>query len=125
MSAIEALKSACKVATSFKSFREIEIGVYDIEEFKFIETKFGKKLVVRTPEFLCFLPDRCSRIITRDEQLAELNTVGVWAMKYDGRDPRRGNCILVDIVPQQSNQQNWEWNDFLTTGTSNSQQGSK
>lgn len=120
MEAIEALKSACKPAAAFKSFREIEIGVYDIEEFKFIETKYGKKLVIRTSEFLCFLPDRCSRAITTDKQLDELNT-GAWALKYDGHDPRRGNCTLVDIVPQQ---QNWEWNEHLALGANKSKQES-
>lgn len=112
MSAIEVLKSACKPAASFKNFSDIEIGVYNIEEFKFCQTKYGKKLVVRTEDFLCFLPDRCSKAITTDEQLIELNN-GAWAMKYDGRDSKRGNLILVDIVAKQKSQ-DWEWNHLLT-----------
>lgn len=111
MNAIAALKSACKASASFKNFREIEIGVYNIEEFKFVVTKYGKKLVVRTEEFLCFLPDRCSRAITTDQQLVELNN-GAWAMKYSGRDAQRGNCILVDIVERQQNPEEWEYNDI-------------
>lgn len=116
MSAIEALKSACKPAAMFRNFKDIEIGVYDIKEFKFTVTKFGKKLVVRTEEFMCFLPDRCSKAITTEKQLVELNE-GAWVMKYEGRDPKRGNCILVNIVEKlQSEQpkQDWEWNQYLT-----------
>lgn len=119
MSAIAALKSACKASASFKNFREIEIGIYNILEFKFVVTKYGKKLVVRTEEFLCFLPERCSRTITTDQQLTELNN-GAWAMKYDGRDPTRGNCILVDIVEQQ-NPGEWEWNHLITLASASAQ----
>lgn len=120
MSAIEALKSACKPAAMFRNFKDIEIGVYDVKEFKFTVTKFGKKLVVRTEDFMCFLPDRCSKAITTEKQLVELNE-GAWVMKYDGRDPKRGNCILVNIVEKQQQQseqpgQEWEWKQYLTLG---------
>lgn len=95
MSAIEVLKSACQTfKTTFRNFSQIEIGTYNILEFKFVETKYGKKLVVRTEEFLCFLPDRCSKAITSELQLIELNN-GAWAMKYDGKC---GNTVRVDIV---------------------------
>lgn len=120
MSAIEVLKSSCKGTVSFRNFREIDVGVYGIEQFKFVETKHGKKLVVRTDEFLCFLPDRCSKAITTDQQVAELN-LGEWALKYDGRDVKRGNCILVDII-EKPKQPEWQWNEFLTLEDRNMEQ---
>lgn len=107
MSAIKALKAACK-AVPFKNFREINIGLYEILEFKFIHTKHGKKLVVRTEEFQCFLPERCSKTITTDKQIAELNS-GEWVLKYAGRDPKMGNCILVDIIEKSDPE--WEYHD--------------
>lgn len=116
MSIFETLKSACRASASFKNFSEIEIGVYEVEEFKFVETKFGKKLVVCTEEFMCFLPDRFSKKITTDEQLIELNNTPL-RMKYDGRDLKRRNLIMVDFIkkeqePQQDGQ-DWEWNQLL------------
>lgn len=117
MSAFEALKSACKASVSFKSFSEIEVGVYDVQEFKFVETKFGKKLVVRTEEFLCFLPERFSKAVSTDNQLielnAELNSV-TYSMKYDGKDPKRKSYI-VDFIKTPKMQDDWphELDEFL------------
>lgn len=99
MDAITALKNSCKSKkVSFKNFNQIDAGVYNIEEFKFMDTKFGNKLVVRTENFMCFLPDRCSNTITTGEQLDELNNNGALAMQYEGRDEKRGNMILVNII---------------------------
>lgn len=98
MDAITALKNSCKSKkVSFKNFSQIELGVYNIEEFSFLQTKFGVKLVVRTENFMCFLPDRCSNAITTDEQIAELNGSSL-AMQYEGRDEKRGDMILVNII---------------------------
>lgn len=97
MSAIQLLMTSCKPKATFRRFEDIEVGVYNIEKFRFVETKFGKKLVVCTEEFMCFLPERCSKAITTDQQVNELNN-GAWAMQYVGRDVLRGNAILVDII---------------------------
>lgn len=108
MSAIQALKSACKPAASYRNFCDIEIGVYNIEEFKFVQTVYGRKLVVRCEDFMCFLPDRCSKAITTDQQIIELNS-GAWALKYEGRDSRRGNLIMVDFIERPE----WQFPELL------------
>lgn len=129
MSAFTALKSACKSAVSFKSFSEIEIGAYEVTKFKFMETKFGKKIVVVTEEFMCFLPDRFSKAITTDEQIAELNAEKTM-MTYGGLESKRQNRIIVDFqkMPRETFEheaQNWEFDDLLVLPSKMEQQNSK
>lgn len=105
MNAFNKLESACRVAVSFKSFNEIEIGAYNVTEFKFMDTRFGKKIVVVTEDFMAFLPDRFSKAITTDEEIAELNSEQT-IMLYGGRDAKRMNRIMVEFqkVPQETYQ---------------------
>lgn len=102
MSAIEALRKSCKPKPfnrlPFKSFGDITPGIYNINDFKLTDSIFGgKQVVVCTEYFQCSLPARCSKAIGNDVQIAELNR-GSYAMHYTGRDPLRGNMILVEII---------------------------
>lgn len=103
MSAFQALKSACKASTVFKNFDNIEIGVYNIVEFKFVETRYGKKVVVVTENFMCFLPDRIANAIKSDEAIIELNSAP-YIMRYSGKDASRHNRVMLDfeMCPQQN-----------------------
>lgn len=121
MSTIEALKKACTKSSQFRKFDDIDFGVYDIEEFKFVTTKFGKKLVVRTAEFLCFLPERCSTTINTDEQLEDLNN-GLWAMQYKGKDAKRGNYIMVEIIERQPQLEDLDMDELITSDIENDEQ---
>lgn len=103
MSVFQALKSACKASTVFKNFDNIEIGAYNVVEFKFMVTRYGQKVVVVTEDFMCFLPDRIAKAIKSDEAIAELNSVP-YIMKYNGKDTSRHNLVMLDFerAPQQN-----------------------
>lgn len=110
MSAFNLLKSACKASAMYKNFDNIEIGEYKVLEFKFVDTKYGRKVVVVTPEFLCFLPERFGKSITTQEAIDELNKTSC-VMKYQGKDPRRKNLILLDFekcVEHDAQELTWE-----------------
>lgn len=62
---MEALKQACKVQT-FKSNENIVPGEYRVQEFAFVETKFGRKIKVETETFYCFFPTRFLVFITSE-----------------------------------------------------------
>lgn len=113
MSAFKALKSACN--TNYKNFGNIDIGVYKVLEFKLVETCYGTKVAVVTEEFMCFLPDRFSKSISTQEAIDELNGPPCF-MKYDGKDPKRKNLIMLDFVkcPQQDAQE-LTWEDLFAT----------
>lgn len=96
MSAFKKLESACKVSVAFKSFDELEIGAYDVIQFKFMDTRFGKKVVVVCADFMVSLPERFSKAITTDEDIDELNSEKT-TMIYTGRDAKRMNRINVDF----------------------------
>lgn len=76
-----------------------QIMTYDMVDFKHFDTRFGKKVVVVTASFMCFLPDRFSRIVTTGEQISEFNSWnmtdvmhGVWAASYAEKFRLRSNA---------------------------------
>lgn len=73
-------------------------------------------------DFLCFLPDRFSKVVSTDLQLAELNEELesiTYSLKYDGKDPKRKNYIVdfIKTPKEQAAERDWEWNDLLTMKT--------
>lgn len=115
MSAFQALKSACRATTVFKNFDQIKIGVYDVIEFKFVETRFGKKVAVVTEDFLCILPERFSTTIRTDAAIEELNETR-YIMKYKGKDAGQHNRVMLDfeVYPQPpQNAQEWTFEDLI------------
>lgn len=125
MDAFKKLQAACKGAT-FKKFSEIAIGSYEVHQFKFVETRFGKKVVVVTDEFMCFLPERFSKAITTDDQIDALNAEKTM-MSYRGRDAGRMNFVILDFQKMgedlfESGSQQWEFGDLITLPPSNMDQ---
>lgn len=113
MSAFNALKSACKGSIMYRNFDSIEIGVYKVLEFKFADTRYGRKIVVVTDEFMCFLPDRFSKSIMTQEAIDELNNTPC-VMKYNGKDPKRKNLVKLDFEKYiQQDAQELTWEDLL------------
>lgn len=103
MSAFNALKSACRGPVMFEKFDNILPGEYSVREFKFIQTRFGRKVVVVTEDFMCFLPERFAREIASEEAIDELNRTR-YIMKYRGKDAKRHNLLLLDFevcTPQE------------------------
>lgn len=123
MSAFNALKSAVKASGAYRNFDNIEIGVYKVLGFSFVITRYGQQVVVTTPEFKCFLPDRFSKYIRTVEALAELNATPC-VMRFSGKDATRRNRVMVDfdMIPEQQQQDGQEmpWNsvDSIEIGDS-------
>lgn len=113
MSAFNALKSAVKSSSAYRNFDNIDIGVYKVLEFSFVVTRYGQKIVVTTPEFKCFLPDRFSKSIQTAEAIAELNATRC-VMRFSGKDVTRRNRVMVDFemipVQRQQDGQEMPWN---------------
>lgn len=116
---MEALKQACKVQT-FKSFENIVPGEYRVQEFAFVETKFGRKIKVETETFYCFLPTRFLVFINTSEHIDELNS-NPQVMIYKGKDVQRKNRLVLDFQPVADSQ--WEFNDFLNVDIEATQNG--
>lgn len=112
MSAFNALKSAVKASSAYRNFDNIDVGVYKVLGFKFMNTRYGQKIVVTTAEFKCFLPDRFSKSIQTDEAIAELNGTPC-VMRFSGKDATRKNRVMVDFekIPQQDAQE-MPWNSL-------------
>lgn len=118
MSAFQSLKTACKAPTVYKKFDQIAAGEYTVLEFKFVSTRIGKKLVVVTTDFMCFLPDRIAKSLSSDEVIAELNRTPC-VMKYGGKDVTRHNRLILDFEPllDQPDLQDVSWTQYLTLPT--------
>lgn len=109
------LQKACN-PRMFKKFDDIVPGDYPVIEFKHIQTRYGKKLVVVTDDFMAFLPDRFLEKISDAQQLAFANTQRL-LMKYHGKDTTRKNLLKLYFVEQQREDAaaltRDEWADFL------------
>lgn len=115
MSAFNALKTAAKASSAYRNFDNIAVGVYKVLKFEFVTSKYGKRVVVTTPEFKCFLPDRFSQSIQTDEAIAELNG-SPCVMRFSGKDATRKDRVMVDFeaIPQQDGQEMaWNSNDSI------------
>lgn len=97
MDAFKALKSACNSTKAYKSFNDIKVGDYFIHEFKFIQTCYGRKVACVTESFVCFLPERFSKMIASDEAIEALNK-DTYIMRYSGKDAARRNLVMLDFV---------------------------
>lgn len=107
---MEALQLACKV-TPLKNFDQIQTGEYRVRRFSFAETRYGKKIKVETDFFACFLPDRFTKFIASDKDIADINTVP-HMMIYRGKDVTQKNRIILDFKPLNESQ--WMLGEFLT-----------
>lgn len=109
MNAFDVLKTACKASANYTSFEHIKPGFYDVQRFKIVNTKFGKKVVVMTEEFDCFLPERFLKGVT--PQVVDALNSETYVMKYYGKDPTRHNRVMVDF--EKKNPQS-ELSEYLT-----------
>lgn len=94
MNAISVLKAAC-LNKPFKSFKNLAVGDYVIENFQRVSTTYGERLRIELFDCIMYLPERFSSIMT-DSLLTELNESTV-IMAYSGKDPNAQNRLLLDF----------------------------
>lgn len=94
MNAISMLKSAC-VNKPFKSFKNLLVGDYIVEDFQRVTTSYGDRVRIEIFDAVMYLPERFSRILS-DGLLTELNESTV-VMSYSGKDPNTSNRLLLDF----------------------------
>lgn len=94
MSAIDILKSAC-ANKPFKSFKNLTIGDYVVDNFQRVITDYGDRLRVELHDCVMYLPERFSHLLT-DDHLTELNESTV-VMSYSGKDSNAHNRLLLDF----------------------------
>lgn len=92
------LKKACSAQTKFKTFSDIQPGVYDIDRFEFCNTVYGNRVAIWITGFRMFLPTRFNASISSAEQVNTLN-LRKYVLIYNGRDDHRGNRIMLDFKP--------------------------
>lgn len=112
------LQKACN-PRMLKKFDDIVPGDYPVVEFKHTQTRYGKKLVVVTENFMAFLPDRFLEKIPDAQQLAFANTQRL-LMRYHGKDTTRKNLLKLYFIEQQREEASAaaaltsdEWAEFL------------
>lgn len=93
---MEALEAACK-STLLKTikFDDLPWGIYPVEQFRIVSTKFGERVIVHTEEFQIFLPPRFSKWIDSAEKLAEINGQE-YVMIFSGRD-KEGSMPRLNV----------------------------
>lgn len=94
MQALGILKSAC-VNKPYKSFRNLAVGDYVVDNFQRVNTNYGDRLRVELSDCVMYLPERFSHLLT-DDHLTELND-GTVVMSFSGRDPHAQNRLLLDF----------------------------
>lgn len=104
---MDALQLACSStspsSSNYKNFDSIAIGEYEVLEFSIAETKYGKKIKVKTAEFYCYLPERFAAFLTHEEQIEEINKVPL-IMRFNGKNPKRQNRIDLQFIPMNESQ---------------------
>lgn len=94
MNALGVLKAAC-ANKPFKSFKNLDIGDYVVDNFQRVKTDYGDRLRIELSDSVMYLPERFSNLL-QDEHLTDLNDSTV-VMSYSGKDPNNRNRLLLDF----------------------------
>lgn len=103
LSVFEKLKIASSTG-QIKSLRQLTPGSYEVDLFKVLNTKYGKRLIVRVQHMEYFLPHRFAEVIEGPEAINALNSRR-YIMVYGGMDALKQNRIKVNFLeapPQDS-----------------------
>lgn len=105
MSAINLLETASKLEfPPAKSFKDLEKGEYKVKEFRLIKTKYGNRLTVHFEDFFVWLPPRFSAVITKFEQVDELNVKAMksnYFMQFNGKDENRKGYLIISFHTEE------------------------
>lgn len=96
--------------SGFKNFDNIEAGDYEVVDFSFVETKFGKRIKVQTATFFCYLPERFTNFVSKQGDIDELNEMP-YTMRYKGKDRLQKNRLNLEFIPMRDSQ--WTFDDML------------
>lgn len=94
---MEFLEEASEIREA-QSFDKIAPGTYEVQEFKFFETKYGPRIIAVTQDFEVFLPPRFSVKANTQEHVDRMNADNVAhtrVMIYEGKDEKAGNRVNV------------------------------
>lgn len=99
MDAMDKLKSACKktsIKKTYKSFKDINIGEYNINRFAVVDCQFGKRIRIDLDEFFMYLPERFVKFLT-DADIDQLNEAVPKVMVYSGKDAENKDRLILDF----------------------------
>ena len=96
LSTFEKLQSASDAGHA-KSLRHLTPGSYEVNRFKTLNTKYGKRLIVRIDKTEYFLPQRFAEAVEGPEALRELN-LRRYIMIYGGMEKAKHNRIKVEFI---------------------------
>lgn len=94
MAAINVLKTAC-LNKNYKSFKNLAIGDYVVDNFQRVTTDYGDRLRIELHDCVMYLPERFSHLLT-DDHISELNSSTV-VMSFSGKDSNAQNRLLLDF----------------------------
>lgn len=108
---MDALQQACKSTnSSYRNFDNIEAGDYEVVDFSFVETQYGKRIKVQTATFFCYLPERFTNFVRKQGDIDELNEMP-YTMRYKGKDRLQKNRLNLEFIPMRDSQ--WTFDDLL------------
>lgn len=95
MSAHESIHLA-NASLEIKSLRDVTVGKLTIDEFRMMNTKFGRRLAAIVGNDLIFLPSKYAKNIENQSQVDELNTVQYILNK---KHPQANGFYPIEVVP--------------------------
>jgi esterase/lipase superfamily enzyme len=111
--AFEILKNACG-KKSYKSFKDLVPGQYNVDNFKKMSTRYGVRVLVLIEGVYYFLPNHFVPEIGNDQRIAELNQ-SKFIMTYLGKSVEEQNRIMVKFAQVTTNNETHQPIDGVDT----------